>query len=75
MNAPDRRTTLIVIMTMLALAPLTGAAQGFAPNPVFTVVIKSDRVPVVAGESVQFAAVISIDKGWHINTENPGDSR
>ncbi len=61
-----------VFLATLAFA-ITAGAQGFRPEPVFGVDLRTDRSPVVAGEDLHLAVVIDIDKGWHINTENPGD--
>jgi thiol:disulfide interchange protein DsbD len=49
------------------------AAQGFAPEPVFTVALAADRTPLVAGEPYRVAVIVRIDDGWHINTDQPGD--
>ena len=47
--------------------------QGFKAEPVFKVDFGPDREPVVAGEVLQLAAVVTVDPGWHINSDDPGD--
>jgi thiol:disulfide interchange protein DsbD len=62
---------------MVVLAVWAGAGlavgQGFEPEPVFAVQLVADREPVVAGGPLRAAAVITIDAGWHINSDDPGD--
>ena len=66
-----KRTSLLAIL--LWIAALAASAQGFKAEPVFTVTLSPDRKPVVAGEVLQLAAVVTVDSGWHINSEDPGD--
>ena len=66
-----KRTTLLAIL--LWMITFATAAQGFKAEPVFTVTLHPDREPAVAGEVLQLAAVVTVDPGWHINSDNPGD--
>ena len=66
-----KRTSLLAIL--LWIAALAASAQGFKAEPVFTVTLSPDRRPVVAGEVLQLAAVVTVDSGWHINSDDPGD--
>ncbi len=67
----QKKTSLLAILVwIVAFAP---AAQGFKAEPVFTVELVPDRSPVVAGEVLQLAAVVNVEAGWHINSDEPGD--
>jgi thiol:disulfide interchange protein DsbD len=66
------KTTLA--LTVLVSIILGGAAaEAFNAEPVFTVELVPDREPVVAGEVLQLAAVVKIEHGWHVNSDEPGD--
>lgn len=69
------RNTVVSISAVLAfvLVTVTAGAQGFRPEPVFSVSIKPDQSPIVAGGSLNLAVVVDIDEGWHVNTDDPGD--
>jgi len=67
-----KRSTLLTAALVL-LAAFGASAQGFNADPVFTVELVPDRSPVVAGEVLQLAAVVTVDAGWHINSDDPGD--
>ena len=58
---------------LVCLAALGASAQGFNGDPVFTVALAPDQSPVVAGDVLQLAAVVTVEAGWHINSDNPGD--
>lgn len=66
-----RKTVLFVLLTWIVT--FAAAAQGFKAEPVFTVELLSDRNPAVAGEGLQLAAVVTVEAGWHINSDDPGD--
>jgi len=66
-----RKTTLLAILVWIVV--LGATAQGFEAEPVFTVELVPDRSPVVAGEVLQLAAVVDVEAGWHINSDEPGD--
>jgi len=61
---------LLLLWTVLA-GP--AEAQGLKIEPVFSVQLVADREPVVAGESLRLAVVVTVDEGWHVNTDRPGD--
>ena len=69
------RKTVAVVAAVIAVVmiAMSAGAQGFRPEPVFTVDLLADRSPVVAGDNLRLAVVIKIDEGWHINTDDPGD--
>lgn len=67
-----QRKTLLTV-ALLSLLALGASAQGFNADPVFTVELVPDRSPVVAGEVLQLAAVVTVEAGWHINSDEPGD--
>ncbi len=58
---------------ILCAAAATGHAQGFGAEPVFQVQLVPDRSPAVAGQDLRLAVVLTIDRGWHVNTDAPGD--
>lgn len=65
---------LLVIGTLaLAALPVGVAAQDFEPEAVFSVQLLPDREPVVAGEELRLAVVLTVDEGWHVNSDQPGD--
>ncbi len=39
----------------------------------FKVSLVTDRAPAVAGGDLRLAVEISVDPGWHVNTDDPGD--
>ncbi len=65
------------LITFAAAVMWCGAAscfaQGLDAEPVFTVDLAADRSPVVAGGDLRLAAMISVEPGWHVNTDDPGD--
>lgn len=66
-----RRTTLAILLTVLVVS--SGAlAQGLGGEPVFHVQLLGDRAPLVAGEPYRLAVELSVDPGWHVNTDSPG---
>jgi thiol:disulfide interchange protein DsbD len=62
---------------MLALAVIgargVGSGQGLDTDPVFGVRLVPDRAPLVAGDELRLAVVLTIDRGWHVNSDEPGD--
>jgi thiol:disulfide interchange protein DsbD len=71
MTTMQRKTLLP--LALVCLAALAASAQGFNADPVFTVALLPDHKPVVAGEVLQLAAVVTVESGWHINSDDPGD--
>ncbi len=67
-----RSQASVATLSILLLATVA-AGQGFEVEPVFTVELVADRAPVVAGDVLQLAAVVKIEPGWHINSDDPGD--
>ncbi len=67
-----KKTTILA--TILALCAVASPrAQGLDSEPVFKVQVVPDRSPVVAGEELRLAVVLSIDRGWHVNSDTPGE--
>ena len=67
-----KKKTLLTA-ALVWLVALGASAQGFNADPVFAVELVPDRSPVVAGEVLQLAAVVTVEAGWHINSDDPGD--
>ncbi len=67
-----KRQTVCAALLVTFAASL-GLAQGFEAEPVFDVKFLADRTPAVAGEILRLAVEISVDAGWHVNTDEPGD--
>jgi thiol:disulfide interchange protein DsbD len=67
-----RSKTVLVVVLSLCVAGLAGA-QGIDAEPVFHVELVPDRNPPVAGDELRLAAVVSVDRGWHVNSNDPGD--
>ena len=67
-----RRSVALTLVLTAGLATAV-AAQGLRPEPVFGVKLQTDREPLVAGEPARLAVVLTIDRGWHVNSEDPGD--
>ena len=67
-----KQVTVLIAFAML-LQGAVGFAQGIDSGPVFDVRLVPDRAPVVAGEELRLAVVLSIDPGWHVNSDQPGD--
>jgi len=64
----------IVCAAVVLLAGVSfGSAQDFELEPVFKVTLVTDRAPAVAGGDLRLAAEISVEPGWHVNTDDPGD--
>jgi len=64
----------IVLAAILAMCGVgSGAAQGFDSEPVFQVQLLPDRAPAVAGDELRLIIEITVDRGWHVNSDNPGD--
>ena len=66
-----KRITLLTLLTLFAVGPLF--AQGFDSEPVFQVRLATDREPLVAGDELRLAVALTINRGWHVNSDNPGD--
>ncbi len=66
-------TTLTLVSAMVLGMAGHAFAQGFDSEPVFKVRLLPDRDPLVAGEELHLAISIAINRGWHINSDDPGD--
>ena len=67
-----KRRLIICVCAVMMLSVL-GWSQGLQPEPVFAVDLEADRAPLVAGDGLRLAVVVSIESGWHINSDQPGD--
>ena len=65
------KTVLLVALSLFATG--LADAQGFDAEPVFRVQLVPDRDPVVAGSELRLAVELSVDPGWHVNSNDPGD--
>lgn len=64
---------IFLLAALVWIVALVVSAQGFNAEPVFTVQLVPDRSPVVAGDILQLAAIVTVETGWHINSDDPGD--
>jgi len=64
-------------IVFLALLSLCTAALAIGPSsgsaPVFRLNLVPDRIPVVAGDELQLAVTVTINSGWHVSSDDPGD--
>ena len=67
-----KRKTALLVFLVAAIA-IPGVAQTFESEPVFQVRLLPDRVPAVAGDDFRLAVEISVERGWHVNSDDPGD--
>ncbi len=67
-----KKLSIVLVVTLSAVAAVV-SAQGLDPDPVFDVRIRPDREPIVAGQPLRLAAVLDVERGWHVNTDSPGD--
>lgn len=65
----------IIVVSALLMFCAVGqvVAQRFDSEPVFKVRLLPDRSPLVAGDELRLAVVLTIDRGWHVNSNDPGD--
>ena len=64
---------LMIVVLLVGSASGLVAAQGFDSEPVFKVRLLPDRSPAVAGEVLRLAIELTVDRGWHVNSDDPGD--
>ncbi len=64
---------IVCAAVLMFVAVGFGSAQDFESEPVFKVTLVTDRAPAVAGGDLRLAVEISVDPGWHVNTDDPGD--
>lgn len=64
---------IVCVAVLMLVALVSGSAQDFESEPVFKVRLVADRAPAVAGGDLRLAAEISVEPGWHVNTDDPGD--
>ena len=64
---------IVCAAVLMFIAVGIGSAQDFESEPVFKVTLVTDRAPAVAGGDLRLAAEISVEPGWHVNTDDPGD--
>jgi len=67
------KNTMVLAAILAFCGGGAASAQGFDSEPVFRVKLLPDRVPAVAGEELRLAVEITVDRGWHVNSDNPGD--
>jgi len=66
------KKTMVLCLLMFCAAG-HAVAQGFDADPVFKVRLVPDRAPLVAGEELRLAISLTVNTGWHINSDDPGD--
>ena len=60
-------------LVLTAVLAATAAAQPVGPEPVFGVRLLADRTPLVAGATARLAVQLTVEEGWHVNSDEPGD--
>lgn len=63
----------LLIAVVVVLAAVVAVAQETGPEVVFRVRLAPDREPLVAGGEARLAVVLTVDRGWHVNSDDPGD--
>jgi thiol:disulfide interchange protein DsbD len=64
---------VMIAVVLVGFASGLVCAQGFDSEPVFKVRLLPDRSPAVAGEELRLAVELTVDRGWHVNSDDPGD--
>jgi len=64
---------VMIAALLVGFTSAVAVAQGFDSEPVFKVRLLPDRSPGVAGEGLRLAVVLTVDRGWHVNSDDPGD--
>jgi thiol:disulfide interchange protein DsbD len=64
---------MMIAALLVGFASGLVCAQGFDSEPVFKVRLLPDRSPAVAGEELRLAVELTVDRGWHVNSDDPGD--
>lgn len=64
---------VMIAALLVGFASTVAVAQGFDSEPVFKVRLLPDRSPAVAGEELRLAVELTVDRGWHVNSDDPGD--
>ena len=67
-----KRISILVMVLAIGTAGQV-IAQGFDSEPVFRVRLLPDRAPLVAGDELRLAVTLNIERGWHVNSDEPGD--
>jgi len=65
------RTRLIfclLLASMMGSLPVSAQARA-----VFKLELEANRNPAVAGEEITLALIVTVEDGWHINSDDPGD--
>ena len=63
----------VLAFLILGFAAAVGVAQDVDSEPVFGARLVADRTPVVAGAELRLAVVLDVKRGWHVNSDRPGD--
>jgi len=58
---------------ILSVSSVVASAQPVGRKPVFSVEIRPEVEQVAAGELLRAEVVVKIDRGWHVNSDRPGD--
>ncbi len=66
-----KRIPIVILLLCFGIA--VAAAQGLDDEPVFHARLVAEHEPLVAGESARLGVVLTVDRGWHINSDTPGD--
>ena len=67
------KRTFVFLALLVICAAVPAAGQGFDTDPVFKVQLVPDLAPLVAGGELRLAVAVTINRGWHVNSDDPGD--
>jgi len=67
------KQTVAFFLLMAVCSAGLAVGPGLASPPVFQVQLVPDRVPLVAGDELRLAVTVTINNGWHVSSDDPGD--
>lgn len=65
--------SVVASVVLAVLVAAVAGVQAAGPDPVFGVRLLADREPVAAGGELRLAIELTVDRGWHVNSDEPGD--
>lgn len=65
-----RRLTLLLLVPVVLAVPTAAQTDAFDPHKA-TLLLEADRTSYAPGGTAQLAATITIENGWHVNSDKP----